>query len=348
MFKERLNPTTTVKAVQGKTPYVFIQADAIAKMQAYVESCPDEIGWLGTAHKHRSDVVIEDVYLFDQEVHSTTTEITPEGLSQFGEELLQREDVDGMSIWNSLKVWGHSHVNMGVTPSAQDNTQMDTFGNSGHDWFIRIIANKKGELKIDLYDYENGIQYHDLPWEELYTAEESALHAQIRELNHKINELKKSKKATIDEPIKEEMKVKVRKKASTIYYGGGKNYSSGQTLSQQQKKTNQSAGGTSATGAKTGNNVKSLSNKYPYTYGYEDDMILCYNDIFDYFEITDLEDFAECSTRTDAKQVASMHGWINTFTDNDLEFLVETARTIFGNNSAKQGQLDVEEEDLKV
>jgi hypothetical protein len=338
MFKERLNVTTTVKVLQEHVPYVFISAEAINKMQIYVEECPDEVGWLGTARRHGGDILIEDVFLFDQEVHATTTEITPEGLCEFGEQLIQKDPDKGADVWNNIKMWGHSHVNMGITPSTQDDSQMKAFAEGGQDWFLRIIANKKGELKVDVYNYEHGVIYLDLQWEELYSAEENELHQQIRELNKKINEIKKSAKNAFDEPIKEEMKVKVRKKVYTYSYGNGYKGGANQALSQQQKKTtNVAKKGVNVTGAKSSS----------HTQWYDEDVILCYNDIFDYLDQHELADFSECATKSEAKQLAVHFGWSSVFSDNDLEFIVQTAKAMFGNNSTL-GQLNLGTEDLKV
>ena len=120
-------------------------------MKYYVQLSNKEIGWLGEAYKNEQSnyIYIKDVMLFKQEVHMTTCEITPEGLSDFAEELLQLKN--GMDIWNNLTVWGHSHVNMGVSPSSQDHDQMKVFKDGGHKWFLRIIANKSGELETTLF-----------------------------------------------------------------------------------------------------------------------------------------------------------------------------------------------------
>ena len=87
-----------------------------------------------------------------------------------------------MDIWNELRGWGHSHVNMGITPSGQDDNQMETFSEGGHPCFLRIIANKKGEFRIDLYDFQQGILYSNLPWWEETTDFERAIENQITEL----------------------------------------------------------------------------------------------------------------------------------------------------------------------
>ena len=82
----------SVQVLDTFLPIIIISKDALSKMQLYCELCNTEIGWLGTAfYKDKSVIYIADVFLFKQDVHSTTTEITPEGLSEFAEELLQQE-----------------------------------------------------------------------------------------------------------------------------------------------------------------------------------------------------------------------------------------------------------------
>lgn len=197
MFKPRMDAKTKVKIIN--IPQVNITTNAYAKMTHIVNGCDKEVGWLGTVNWDRENntIFIEDIYLFEQEVNYTTCEISPEGLAKFAEELLQQSN--GVEIWNNIKLWGHSHVNMEVSPSGQDNDQMDTFADH-NDWFLRIIANKKGDLKIDLFDYTSNIYFEDLPWniyiEELVTI-----------------------KPLIDKEIKEKVKEKKYANAYTNGYG---------------------------------------------------------------------------------------------------------------------------------
>lgn len=212
-FKENLKANPTVKVLQRCMPTITISPDALIKMQIYVENCSEEVGWLGTAYKDEGEnnIHISDVFLFDQEVHSTTTEITPEGLSTFAEKIL--EEADGMDIWNNLKVWGHSHVNMSVSPSGQDDNQMSTFADGGHDWFIRIIANKKGDMRVDFYSYELGVYFNDLPWSETVSQQESEIQLHIAKLYNMLDEIEERRTKMYEDDIKEEIKDKVKKKS---------------------------------------------------------------------------------------------------------------------------------------
>lgn len=163
MFDKNSETTKIEIFDESAVPFVYISPLAITKMAKIVDHCKDEVGWLGSATK-LSDAIffIDDVFMFEQEVNATTCEITPEGLAKFGTEILSMEN--GSNIYNSIRVWGHSHVNMGVTPSGQDDDQVKEFAGE-NDWFIRIIANKKGKIKIDVFDYERNLAYISVDWE---------------------------------------------------------------------------------------------------------------------------------------------------------------------------------------
>jgi hypothetical protein len=185
-FIQRPKAKTSMTYDTKIIPAILISQEALNKMFIYVDECKDEIGWLGTASfdEESNIYTIHNVYLFKQQVHATTTEITPQGLEEFATELLQQED--GMEIWNNIRMWGHSHVNMGISPSGQDDKQMREFGQIGQDWFIRLIANKKGEMKVDLYHYKNGMYFTDVAWEIL---DEVSENEEAEELRLKIAQL---------------------------------------------------------------------------------------------------------------------------------------------------------------
>lgn len=224
---------TTVGVLQTKAPEVYISDEAMIKMKHYIDLNDDEVGWLGTAVKNKDGYYIEDVLLFEQEVHSTTTELTPEGLGEFGEKLLQRDD--GVEIWNKIRLWGHSHVNMTVSASGQDDEQMEVFSDNGHDWFIRIIANKKGDMQVDVYDFVTGIIYYNVTFYHLMGKRESEITSEIKKLEEELETLRSTKVDAYEKVIKKEIKQKVSKivyksnfkKVDTKKYGmGASHYSS--------------------------------------------------------------------------------------------------------------------------
>lgn len=135
-------------------PIVFYTPLAWVKMHRAIEMCSDEVGWLGTV-----DVVegvgylIEDIFVPEQKVHGAETEILPEAMAELACSL---EHPD------KLKYWGHSHVNMGVTPSGQDEDQTSEYLEHT-DFFIRGIYNKKGDQKVDVFDMTSEIVYQCVP-----------------------------------------------------------------------------------------------------------------------------------------------------------------------------------------
>lgn len=291
MFNTKPNQEAKITVLTQCVPKVYINASALTKMKLYVDGCSDEIGWLGTAYRSGSVVTIEEVYLFDQEVHSTTTEITPEGLSAFGEAILSDPTVDGMEIWNNLKMWGHSHVNMSVFPSGQDDSQMNFFAQSGHDWFIRLIANKKGELRVDLYDYNAGVTYSDMAWDVAASADENEILHQIDALYAQLDALNELRMAAHKVDIDEEIKHKVKKKVYTYVKTTGTTTigttkSTGITTSNQvtyefedkkkdqEKESETKSGGTSSNGK---------------LMWHGDDMLDFFNMYFNLYDLVDME-----------------------------------------------------------
>ena len=128
-------------------------------------------------------------------------------------ELMQQDN--GMDIWNNMRVWGHSHVNMSTSPSGQDDKQMETFLENENNFFIRIIGNKKGDFKIDIYDYEVGVLYENMKFDVVYDEDVrikiETITNQINILSAKLNELTMVSNDLVKE-VELDIKEKVKKK----------------------------------------------------------------------------------------------------------------------------------------
>ena len=151
---------------EKETPRIFATIEAMHKMRYYIDNTDMEIGWLGYVHKLENNMyLIDDVFLLKQKVHSATTEIDPEALATMATELIKQGE-EGIAKYNTIRMWGHSHVNMSTSASGQDDNQMKEFATS--DFYIRLIGNKRGEWNVCLYDYINNILWSDLPLELWY------------------------------------------------------------------------------------------------------------------------------------------------------------------------------------
>jgi len=327
-FNERINPTTSLKVIKSCIPNVMINPIALAKMQLFVNTCDKEVGWLGTVIKNKNSYIIQDVYLFEQEVASTTTEITPEGLSKFAEQILTLEN--GVEIWNNIRLWGHSHVNMSVSPSGQDNEQMNSFSNIGKDWFIRIIANKNGDLKVDVYDYEHGIEFIDVPWERLISVEEEQLLTQINDLYEQINAIKSAYIDSYKETIEAEIKEKVKDKFYTIGYTypnklNHLDYNNGYDDYDDRYDDYNDYYDNSYYGIQ--NNKKKENKKETSTVIYKTKPTISkYNDIFTYFDVEELEEISHYTSTETLKKMLKYTKYEDTFTQKDLEQIIEYAK----------------------
>lgn len=142
-------------------PKVKIEYPALLKMRCYVDECDKEIGWLGLVEKTENNYVIKDVEIMKQNVTDVSVDIKEEGLQEYAERIMARGEYDNL---NKIRCWGHSHVNMPVSPSSTDEKTFREYYKEC-DYFIRIIANKKGDLKLDIAEPLKHIMYTNIKWE---------------------------------------------------------------------------------------------------------------------------------------------------------------------------------------
>ena len=146
---------------RNNVPGIFITPEAYADMLTIANlSGFDEIGWLGsvlTITDYR--FLIDGIFLFQQEVHGATTEITEEGLADLFTDLI----IENEELAQRLMFWGHVHPSSSTSPSGQDDDQMKHF--SHNPWFIRGIFGRSGRAEFTFYDYQRGIIWQDVPWQ---------------------------------------------------------------------------------------------------------------------------------------------------------------------------------------
>lgn len=136
---------------QFARPQVFYTPEVAEKMRFIVEYCQKEVGWMGLVEKVGKDFLITDVFVPEQDVTSVETDIDDAAIHKLATELLQ----DGKDP-SKLYAWFHSHVNMAVHPSKQDEEEAARFLDMCP-VLIRGIINKRGEYKVDVYYRDAGI-----------------------------------------------------------------------------------------------------------------------------------------------------------------------------------------------
>lgn len=212
---------TTVEKILKKGTYippkVWISIDALIKMEQYVKQSDKEIGWLGLVEKTDEEYVVTDVDLMKQENSEVTTDINEKGLQEYAERLIK----EGRSAdLEKVRCWGHSHVEMNVYPSGQDNETFREYYENCN-FFIRIIANKNGSFKLDIAITEKELLFENVNWEILYPEEIANAAKEIERLRVLIEKFYKEKRETIEEIVKNEVELYVKEKPMYTHKGYG-------------------------------------------------------------------------------------------------------------------------------
>lgn len=139
------------------------KAQVIFKPVAYIKMCSllkhfdSEVAWHGTVKREGEDkFVITDIVVYPQEVTGATVNTDQEEYQKW----MMSLDED---YFNSMRMQGHSHVNMSTTPSSVDTTHQQQIlaQLKGNDYYVFMIFNKRLEHTIKIYDYANNVMYED-------------------------------------------------------------------------------------------------------------------------------------------------------------------------------------------
>lgn len=235
MFKK--NGCTAIKkifkeSIKEKPPTIYIMEDVILKFKAYTELCDNEIGWLAFVNKYNGDYYIYDTILPEQEVTCVTTELTEQGLQKTSNEIISERPDE----FNNVRCWCHSHVKMSVTPSGTDDTTFKQFYENC-DYFIRIICNKLGDMRVDFIDLEKEVQFDNVDFKIYYNNTTAEVLKTINEIENEIkikeNELNNIKNIYHDVLNDELKKIKssfepiVKQKVKTYSFKTNNKYYSG-------------------------------------------------------------------------------------------------------------------------
>lgn len=142
------------KAIINYTPEAFL------KMYVLLMNFDIEVGWYGVANRmdeEENEYLISDIVVYPQKVTSCTVEIDETEWAKW-----MQDNADDDRIY-SLYMHGHSHVNMGTSPSATDlKHQKDILDLMSDDGFyIFMIWNKKLKFTASIYDMKKNILFED-------------------------------------------------------------------------------------------------------------------------------------------------------------------------------------------
>ena len=134
--------------VEQKAKVIFTEI-AWLKQCMLVNEFDKEVAWHGIAKRgeNKFEYVVSDIIVYPQEVTGATVNTDQQ---RYNEWLYQHPD----EVFNNIRMQGHSHVNMSVTPSSVDTNLYEGWLSQLDDtmFYIFLILNKRGEKTIKIYD----------------------------------------------------------------------------------------------------------------------------------------------------------------------------------------------------
>lgn len=142
--------------VKSEIANLIFTPQAWLKLWGLVDKFETEIGWYGVVEKREhGEYFVSDILCPPQQ------KVSGAKVDLDYDKQLEWEMSVPTEKFNNVKLHGHSHVNMGVTPSSTDETFYSSVLSQVRDesFYIFIVANKKREMTIKIVDFEDNILY---------------------------------------------------------------------------------------------------------------------------------------------------------------------------------------------
>ena len=137
---------------------VYFTPEAWMKMYMLVVNFDKEVAWHGVAKRsedpEKDEYIISDILVYPQKVTAATVETDQEEYENWLYELPDE-------VFNNLRMQGHSHVNMGVSPSGVDTTHQEKIMRQLDDdmFYIFMIWNKSFTKWVKVYDFAKNTMF---------------------------------------------------------------------------------------------------------------------------------------------------------------------------------------------
>lgn len=144
-----------------QTAKVYFTPLAWTKMYALLREFSSEVAWHGVADRYgddeKNEYIISDILVYPQTVSGTNVEMDEE---EYAKWIMENGDDERFF---SIRMQGHSHVNMATSPSSVDlQHQADILTQVPEDGFyIFMIYNKRLEKTVKIYDMKKNIMFED-------------------------------------------------------------------------------------------------------------------------------------------------------------------------------------------
>lgn len=143
--------TSPKKILVDGVPKITLSRDFARRMKHIVDTTPTEVSWVGEVEGDpRADLLVTNLHIMKQKVSSATFEEEDNAFVELKSRI-------GDAVYK-IRCHAHSHVGMQTNPSGTDQKHtVDNWRELEVPFLIRMIANKKGDLRVDFFDFERGI-----------------------------------------------------------------------------------------------------------------------------------------------------------------------------------------------
>lgn len=154
----RISFTKTLGTISRKATLYFTEM-AWLKMQTLIKEFEKEVAWHGVAKRgddpKKDEYYITDILVYPQEVSGASVEMD---VSEYDKWI--RDNYDDNRFFH-IAMQGHSHVNMGTSPSSVDLAHQEVILNQLTDnmFYIFVIWNKQGDKNIKIYDLAKNVLF---------------------------------------------------------------------------------------------------------------------------------------------------------------------------------------------
>lgn len=154
LFDGRLDFSYSFDDEEERTTNLVFTPKAYNKMLLLVNSFDTEVAWHGTVERIDNGFLITDIVVYPQEVSGATVNTDQ---WEYEKWLMDLED----DVFNNLRFQGHSHVNMGTSPSGVDVSHQEKIVEKlkGEDFYIFAIWNKKNDHYVKIFDLKENVIY---------------------------------------------------------------------------------------------------------------------------------------------------------------------------------------------
>ena len=162
MIVPRDRPSSQSTRIESSwIPKVIIAPEAAHKMMVATLHFQTEVAWFGLVDEvGPAEYRVAEVLFPEQEAAGHTVEVQADHVAEFSMQLLEERGEDD---YNRLRLWGHSHHSMGVSPSGQDNDTLKNLTRDSDTYFIAVRTNHDLLMEFDI-GYKGGITFRSVPY----------------------------------------------------------------------------------------------------------------------------------------------------------------------------------------